>query len=129
MPGTPLLIAQERSRSVLQSLALREAAHALGHVGERALGFAHREQAELPETVARNVARKFGLPRPALSIETFAGRSTAPPPAALISSSFSSNGLSAASFFCHDAFSIQGWDAPAGALLRQRRRERIRVAN
>ncbi len=42
------------------------------------------------------VARKFGLPRPALSIDAFAGRDTAPPPAALMSSSFSSNGLSEA---------------------------------
>ncbi|SAL84628.1 hypothetical protein AWB67_06728 [Caballeronia terrestris] len=44
------------------------------------------------------VARKLGLPRPALSIDRLAGRSTAPPPAALMSSSFSSNGLSEAIF-------------------------------
>src|SRR6201996_2264991 len=100
MPATPLFSRRNRSkRSVSPSRRGKPPTPSGIYANERSDSrIAKRPSCQKPWRGM--VARKFGLPRPALSIETFAGRSTAPPPAALISSSFSSNGLSAASLSC-----------------------------
>ena len=61
MPGTPLFSRRNRSKRSVKPFALRKAADAFGHVGERALRLAHREQAELPEAVARNGREKVRI--------------------------------------------------------------------